>query len=65
MTSGHIFGLIVAVAVAVLVLGPQKFRELGPSLSKGLQETWAVFIAAREKNLSHEIRSEDSRPPAA
>ncbi len=66
MISGeHIVGLIIAVAIAVVVLGPREFRELGPSLSKGLQETWAGFIAARERNLSHEIHREDFWPPAA
>lgn len=66
MISGErIVGLIIAVAIAIVVLGPQEFRELGPSLSKGLQETWVIFIAAREKNLGHEIYSEDSWPPAA
>ncbi len=66
MISGeHIMGLIIAVVIAAVVLGPRELRALGPSLSKGIQETWVIFIAAREKNLSQEIHSEDYWPPAA
>ena len=66
MISGeHIMGLIIAVAIAAVVLGPRELRALGPSLSKGIQEAWAVLLARREKNLSHEIHRENFRPPAA
>lgn len=62
MGIGHIVGLIVAVIIAHIVVGPKEFGQLGLSLNKGAQETWRIIIEARNRNLNYE---DDSLPPAA
>ncbi len=65
MIGGHVVGMIVAVVIAIIVLGPKEFRELGPALNKGIQDAWTTFNEARDRNLSREDLSKDFWPPAA